>query len=224
MSTITDLPPMTDSFADLIERLTRASVESPAGTLPEEQSLPPSSSPRSWMEQLTEDEDDSAAGMPLSYEKALRVNTRLTTLLESPAASLNPKARFDPFMPEVAAGPAESKLLPRTPRESQPQRQSQDQKTRTISVRLNEQESEILHIRAAESGMTVSAYLRSCVLEADQLRAQVKQALAELGSRKTQAELPVPSPLPERRPGFFSRLLSFSVAALSFSTPAHRRA
>jgi hypothetical protein len=37
-----------------------------------------------------------------------------------------------------------------------------------------------LHRRAAEAGLTVSAYLRSCVLEADALRAQVKQALAEL--------------------------------------------
>ena len=37
-----------------------------------------------------------------------------------------------------------------------------------------------LHQRAAEAGLTVSAYLRSCALEAEALRAQVKQALAEL--------------------------------------------
>jgi hypothetical protein len=60
----------------------------------------------------------------------------------------------------------------------------------TISVRLNLVESEILRLRAAESGMTISAYLRSCVLEADQLRAQVKQALAELRSKTTECDSP----------------------------------
>jgi hypothetical protein len=34
--------------------------------------------------------------------------------------------------------------------------------------------------RAGESGVSVSAYMRSCILDADQLRTQVKQALAEM--------------------------------------------
>uniref|UniRef100_E6PYQ1 Uncharacterized protein n=1 Tax=mine drainage metagenome TaxID=410659 RepID=E6PYQ1_9ZZZZ len=55
-----------------------------------------------------------------------------------------------------------------------------DQRCSTISVRLRDAEAERLRRRAEESEMSISAYLRSCVLEADQLRAQVKQALAEL--------------------------------------------
>ena len=49
-----------------------------------------------------------------------------------------------------------------------------------VSIRLNDSEIERLRLRAAESGISVSAYMRSCVLEAEHLRAQVKQALAEM--------------------------------------------
>jgi hypothetical protein len=49
-----------------------------------------------------------------------------------------------------------------------------------VSVRLTEAEIALLRDRAGESGISVSAYMRSCVLEAETLRAQVKQALAEM--------------------------------------------
>ena len=49
-----------------------------------------------------------------------------------------------------------------------------------VSIRLNDSEIERLRQRAAESGISVSAYMRSCVLEAEHLRTQVKQALAEM--------------------------------------------
>ena len=39
-----------------------------------------------------------------------------------------------------------------------------------------------LHRRAAEAGLTVSAYLRSCTFEAESLRAMVKEAMAQLRS------------------------------------------
>jgi hypothetical protein len=55
-----------------------------------------------------------------------------------------------------------------------------DLRSASVTVRLNKAECERLHRRAAEAGLTVSAYLRSCALEAETLRAQVKQALAEL--------------------------------------------
>ncbi len=60
--------------------------------------------------------------------------------------------------------------------------QSKDdsQKRSTISIRLSEQEAAVLRQRADESCLSVSAYMRSCVMEAEVLRAQVKQALAEL--------------------------------------------
>jgi predicted DNA binding CopG/RHH family protein len=53
-------------------------------------------------------------------------------------------------------------------------------KSSSIHIRLSAAESAQLKQRAAEAGLTVSAYLRSCVLEAESLRAQVKQALAQL--------------------------------------------
>jgi hypothetical protein len=65
---------------------------------------------------------------------------------------------------------------------------SLDRKHATMSVRLSRQDSDRLRMRAAESGMTVSAYMRSCVLEAEQLRAQVKLALAELRARTQEIE------------------------------------
>ncbi len=55
-----------------------------------------------------------------------------------------------------------------------------ERRTASVTVRLSAMECARLRQRAAEAGLTASAYLRSCVLEADTLRAQVKQALAEM--------------------------------------------
>lgn len=57
-----------------------------------------------------------------------------------------------------------------------------DQRRTIVSVRLTEGEFACLRDRAEESGISVSAYMRSCVVDADQLRAQVKRALAEMRS------------------------------------------
>jgi hypothetical protein len=54
-----------------------------------------------------------------------------------------------------------------------------DLRSASVTIRLSRAECARLHQRAAEAGLTVSAYLRSCTVEADALRAQVKQALAE---------------------------------------------
>lgn len=55
-----------------------------------------------------------------------------------------------------------------------------DQRRATVSVRLTDVEFLRLKDRASESGISVSAYMRSCILDADQLRSQVKQALAQM--------------------------------------------
>lgn len=57
-----------------------------------------------------------------------------------------------------------------------------EQRHAIVSIRVNDMEFDRLRLRAAESGLSVSAYMRSCVLEAEHLRAQVKQALAEMRS------------------------------------------
>jgi len=59
-----------------------------------------------------------------------------------------------------------------------------------VSIRLNDAEIERLRLRAAESGISVSGYMRSCVLDAEHLRAQVKQALAEMRASIQPTALP----------------------------------
>lgn len=61
-----------------------------------------------------------------------------------------------------------------------PGRGPESRRSDSITVRMSTEECARVHARATEAGMTVSAYLRSCVFEAEALRAQVKQALAEL--------------------------------------------
>jgi hypothetical protein len=73
-------------------------------------------------------------------------------------------------------------------------------RTASVTIRLSHAETANLRRRAAEAGLNVSAYVRSCILEADTLRAQVKEALAEM---KTSAEL-----TPARKPsmGWMGRI------------------
>ena len=65
---------------------------------------------------------------------------------------------------------------------------SMDQRRTILSVRLTGEELEKLKDRADESGISVSAYMRLCVLDADQLRAQVKQVLAEMRALHRESE------------------------------------
>jgi len=57
-----------------------------------------------------------------------------------------------------------------------------DLKSASITIRLSRAESAQLRKRAAEAGLTISAYLRSCTFEAESLRALVKDTLAQLRS------------------------------------------
>jgi hypothetical protein len=70
-----------------------------------------------------------------------------------------------------------------------------EQRHAVVSIRVNDMEFDRLRLRAAESGLSVSAYMRSCVLDAEHLRAQVKQALAEMRSSIDLAQAP-PSAAP----------------------------
>lgn len=101
----------------------------------------------------------------LSYERALKAHGRYKPA-EHVAGQTAPKA-------QVAEG-----LNPDANRDSL----EGDLRTASVTVRLSKGECASLHQRAAEAGLTVSAYLRSCTVEADALRAQVKAVLAELRS------------------------------------------
>jgi hypothetical protein len=136
-------------------------------------------------DQPADDEDQLADDVAiLSYESALKAHGRNnrpatgrpdaghggessnTASLESGAAM---KARRSGPKP-VAAGGLNS------------DRAARERKCSSITVRMSGEECRQLHERAAEAGITVSAYLRSCAFEVESLRAQVKQTLAELRS------------------------------------------
>ncbi|MDR3752670.1 MAG: hypothetical protein P4K93_03245 [Terracidiphilus sp.] len=113
----------------------------------------------------------------LSYEQALRARARYRSAYRSdgspiPPGGLGLDAVADAVMEGVAADP-----VPVWEPAPAPDR---DLRSASVTVRMSKAECERLHRRAAEAGLTVSAYLRSCALEAETLRAQVKQALAEL--------------------------------------------
>jgi hypothetical protein len=97
--------------------------------------------------------------------------------------------------------------------QSLPTAMKPSRKATSVTIRMSQTECAQLHQRAAEAGLTVSAYLRSCTFEAEALRAEVKEALARLRA-STSAEKPsVPAPagrdVPARRSGlgWLARLL-----------------
>ena len=97
----------------------------------------------------------------ISYERALQCSARLNPTA-SPGRNSGPVAtpKF------VANHPA---------RESTP-------RPLIVTLRLSQAESAQLRERAAEAGLTVSAYIRSCIFEAETLRSQVKEALSQFRS------------------------------------------
>ncbi len=140
-------------------------------------------------------EDDVAT---VSYEQALRTHAR------RPAAALG--LPFDEpiaeavtvtaAVPEPPAPPVE--LPPRKPPATAHAAEwttetghiaaynssalKANRKAASITVRLTKAERGQVHARAAAAGLTASAYLRSCLFEAEALRAQVKEALEQFRS------------------------------------------
>lgn len=126
-------------------------------------------------------EDDVAV---FSYELALqgRVQTRGDSSLIAPTQD----ERETPLFGDSRLSITEV---------DEPEPRVQDRKRASVTIRLSVAECAQLRARAAESGMTVSAYLRSCTLEVESLRAQVKEVLAQLRP-ELRAEMK-PAPIPE---------------------------
>ena len=70
-----------------------------------------------------------------------------------------------------------------------------------ISVRLASAERALIRTRAAEAGVSASAYIRQCALEVEQLRAQVREAIAAMERGSV-----VPVQVSARAPGFFATI------------------
>jgi hypothetical protein len=134
----------------------------------------------------------------LSYEHALKTHARYRPVTEDTQSQPQQPA-FPGFAAPAALGRAPENVtraeappsahLPSSPAEPE------SRKSASVTVRLTRSEDDRLRQRAAEAGMTISAYLRSCAFEVETLRAQVKQTIADL--RHTE-------PPPEPRKSQFS--------------------
>lgn len=168
-----------------IERTSKAEVSSGAITFAGV--LASMASPHEPDQAWSNDElaDDVAT---IRYEQALRTHGRL---------------RFDDRAPDAhEASVEESRGGAGIPeRESAPD--PKPLKTASITIRLSAPECAQVRKRAAEAGLTVSAYLRSCTLEVESLRAQVKDALSELRNSKVVS----PEPCEEERTSSFGCVL-----------------
>src|SRR5947207_14950351 len=117
----------------------------------------------------------------ISYEKALRTHARLHP------SDANPE-RQPASLGDLASSLANS---PAGEREFESAAAAKPARTASITIRLSERECAHLRQRAAEAGLTVSAYLRSCTLEVESLRAQVKNTLAQLRAPKPASTEPL---------------------------------
>jgi hypothetical protein len=136
-------------------------------------------------------EDDVAT---LSYERALRAHARyrapeasdraLTQLAQAEAETVS----IFEVLPDLNAGERPA-IVEATFAVSAEDREpvvealpafDRNLKSASITIRMSKAECAQLRTRAAEAGLTMSAYLRSCTFEAESLRALVKDTLAQL--------------------------------------------
>ncbi len=126
-----------------------------------------------WSAADREAEEEADA---ISYEGALRRGARVSMAGGHSMGWARPRAGAAnaPSLCEPAANsPADAEWPETAASESSKRRAS-------VTLRLSQAECAQLKQRAAEAGLTVSAYIRSCTFEAEALRAQVRQAVKQL--------------------------------------------
>jgi predicted DNA binding CopG/RHH family protein len=164
----------------------------------------PAAAEREPIANLDDLKDDVAT---LSYENALRAHARYRPSRPSDQSLTLP---FDPepnqsdqaFSADAYPAPAvtrqaiASSSAQANPWVAHGQAKALDRnlKSASITIRMSKAECEQLHQRAAEAGLTVSAYLRSCTFEVESLRALVKDTLAQLRSAKSRGDQTAPAP------------------------------
>jgi hypothetical protein len=117
----------------------------------------------------------------ITYEQALKAHSR--TRIPPSTAQTDTERPLPPGSVRITEWSAEPQSFEaNAPRNDQARGAvpRERRKSASVTIRLTHAESTQLHQRATEAGLTISAYLRSCVLEAETLRAQVKEALAQL--------------------------------------------
>lgn len=138
--------------------------------------------------------DSSALGddvATISYEQALRAHRRVR-----PAEPLDVSPEVQDRHSPVSIPSQISNSVPAT----------KSRKTASVTIRITESEQAQLQERAAAAQLSVSAYLRSCIFEAESLRTQVKEALSQLRAaapHDPQVTDPADSGSANRRPFLF---------------------
>lgn len=138
----------------------------------------------------------------LSYEQALQTHARTRSSSPSPASVTAERSQ-----PARAARAASHAVPQRPVQHGRRVTEPADRKSASITIRLGAAESAQISARAAEAGLTVSAYLRSCVFEVEDLRAQVKQTLAEMRCAAPLEESRKPVPVVAPSTGWRDRIL-----------------
>jgi hypothetical protein len=153
------------------------------------------------------DEDVSS----ISYEQALRTHARsrrpdlppLPPLPpETPDATPDatsgpvPNPRLDPRHDPSARKPPHSVRITEWAPSEEASLLARNHKTASITIRLSQADCAQLHHRAADAGLTISAYLRSCIFEVESLRTQVKETLAQLRTGATAEPQSTQAPTP----------------------------
>jgi hypothetical protein len=124
--------------------------------------------------------DDVAS---ITYEQALRAHRR--------GRPPEPATRL--LLDDAAQTPAPSATRSR----KQPQKTGEKKpKAASITIRVTAEEQVQLHERAAAAELSVSAYLRSCIFEAETLRNQVREAVFQIRSA-TPPDVPASDAAPD---------------------------
>ena len=142
-----------------------------------------------------EREKTAAAKTPEPKSRVARQKNHAPSRAQSPKPSPRKEEKARPAFREVlaeAVKPAEVLV------KAQPVELSRQV---AISIRLAPSERALIKTRAAEAGITASAYIRQCALEVEQLREQVRQAVAAMDRGATPAAQVATSAPPN---GFFA--------------------
>ncbi len=149
----------------------------------------------------TEDQSLTQTPDPLpSYQRSVEPQASTAAQQAQPAYATSPA--FNPAATEQSFGKSHSFSSSRR----MATRMERNLLRASVTIRMSQAECEQLHRRAAEAGVTVSSYLRSCTFEAEALRAQVKETLAQLRA-VTQPMKNAAAPAERAsQPGFWRRL------------------
>jgi hypothetical protein len=132
---------------------------------------------------LTWNEEDLGDDIAtLSYEHALRTHARYRPSDADLGSASAERSATPPTLSTTVAAPRVPGISSNPEAGCSARAHRDTRKCASITIRLSESECALLRQRAAEAGLTVSAYLRSCTFEVENLRAQVKETLARLRS------------------------------------------